>query len=123
MNAATVLVIEEDPHLLDGVREILELDEYHVLTAGNGGDGLELTLEYLPDVIICDVMMPVMNGYEVLEAIRNTPQTQYIPLIFFSAKGGADIERAKEAGVDGYIVKPFAADDLLDMVAAFLSDD
>ncbi|MDT8304473.1 MAG: response regulator [Anaerolineae bacterium] len=122
---ATVLVVEDDPHLLDGLKELLELADvpyrFHVLTAGNGAEGLALLERYQPDLIISDVMMPVMGGYEFLRQVRANPAWLQIPFIFLTAKGEReDIHRGRRSGVEEYITKPYDIDELVDLTIAQL---
>jgi two-component system, sensor histidine kinase and response regulator len=123
MNKATVLVVEDDHNLMQGIRDILELQEYHVLTASNGQDGLDIMHKHNrpPDLIVSDIMMPGMNGYEFFEAVRNEMRWTAIPFIFLTAKGEkADVRAGKSMGADDYVTKPFDAEDLLIAVEAKL---
>lgn len=116
MTKGTVLVVEDDIHLLSGIREILELGEYHVLTAQNGVQGLERLegAESAPDVIVSDIMMPHMDGFTFLTEVREKDQWVNIPFIFLTAKGEkADVQRGNILGADVYLKKPFDAEDLL----------
>jgi two-component system, sensor histidine kinase and response regulator len=115
---ATVLVVEDDPHLLEGLSELLELANgpyaLHVLTAGNGQEGLAVLDRYQPDLIISDVMMPVMGGYEFLRHVRANPAWVQIPFIFLTAKGEReDVHRGRRSGVEEYITKPYDIDELV----------
>nr|PZN53351.1 MAG: hypothetical protein DIU68_12760 [Chloroflexota bacterium] len=116
MSRATILVVEDDPNLLEGIRTILELDGYETITAENGQQALEL-LHYNgshPDLIISDIMMPNMDGIELLKAVRKEPRWLMIPFIYLTAKGDkTDMQRGKRLGVDDYLIKPFEAEDLL----------
>ena len=121
--SATLLVVEDDIHLLHGIRDILEIEGYEVLTAANGVDGLDLlqSLPKPPDLIISDIMMPRMNGYEFFDAVRKKNEWVDIPFVFLTAKGEkADIRLGKELGADDYVVKPMDPDDLLVIVRAKL---
>ncbi len=123
MSKATILVVEDDHNLMLGIRDILELQEYSVLTANNGLDGLEImhTCRVPPDLIVSDIMMPGMNGYEFFEAVRNELRWTAIPFIFLTAKGEkADVRAGKSMGADDYVTKPFDAEDLLIAVEAKL---
>ncbi len=120
---ATILVVEDDKHLMEGIRDILEINDYHVLTANHGKAGLEILASQaaLPDLIVSDIMMPYMNGYEFFEAVRAQNAWVTIPFIFLTAKGERDdIYRGKRMGAEDYVVKPFSADDLLVAVSAKL---
>lgn len=116
MIKGTVLVVEDDIHLLSGIREILELGDYNVWTAQNGVQGLERLAEAdaTPDVIVSDIMMPHMDGFSFLTEVREKDQWVNIPFIFLTAKGEkADVQRGNLLGADVYLKKPFDAEDLL----------
>ena len=118
MSDELILVIDDDRHFLESVREILELEDYHVLIANNGADGIRLAQKKAPALIICDVMMPGVNGYDVLAAIRDHPITQSIPMLFLASKRSQfNLSRGKGLGADDFLVKPFSAEDLLFSVA------
>lgn len=118
-----ILVVEDDFHLMEGIRDILELNDYQVMTATNGAVALEL-LEAQPrppDLIVSDIMMPRMNGYEFFKAVRANRKWVAIPVIFLTARGERDdIKLGKSMGVEDYVVKPFDADELLIAVSAKL---
>ena len=82
----TVLLIEDDVILRENTAELLELSNYKVLKASNGKTGLSLAKEHQPDIIICDIMMPELDGYGVIEKLSKSKTTKYIPFIFLSAK-------------------------------------
>ncbi len=119
---ATILVVEDDTHLMEGIRDILELNDYRVLTATNGELGLDvLGTETAPDLIVSDIMMPRMNGYEFFQAVREDENLLNIPFIFLTAKGERDdIHKGKKMGAEDYVVKPFDAEELLVAVKARL---
>lgn len=125
MLKAKLLIVEDDPNLLVGLKDILELDHYLVLTAENGKQGLEILqreIENPPDLIVSDIMMPQMDGLEFLRKVRQQDRWVKIPFIFLTAKGErTDIQYGKVLGVDDYLVKPFDAEDLLVAVAAKLN--
>lgn len=123
---ATVLVVEDDRNLLNGLQELLQLHEEHyqiqVLTATNGKEGLEVLRRWHPDLIISDVMMPIMDGYQFLRQVRQNQAWLQIPFIFLTAKGESeDIFRGLRSGVDRYITKPYDIDELLSLVSSQLS--
>jgi signal transduction histidine kinase len=121
---ATILVVEDDIHLMDGIREILELDSYKVVTAVSGYDGLERlrAMRMNPDLIVSDIMMPKMDGYQFFQAVRDEPKWVAIPFIFLTAKGEkSDIRLGKKMGADDYVTKPFGAEDLLVAVSSKLA--
>jgi two-component system, sensor histidine kinase and response regulator len=118
-----ILVVEDDIYLMEGIRDILELDGYEVVTADSGKSGLDvLRRSYpLPDLIVSDIMMPVMDGYEFLNAVRSETNWIDLPFIFLTAKGErSDQNLGKELGADDYVTKPFGPEDLLVAVSAKL---
>ncbi len=118
----TILVVEDDSALLDGLRDILELSGYQVATARNGLEGLAALEHGLPDLIVSDINMPRMDGYQFYAQVRAHPEWVSLPFIFLTAKGEkADIRRGKMLGVDDYITKPFEEADLLVAVQAKLN--
>ncbi len=109
-----VLLIEDDNVLRDNTAELLELARYEVLTAPNGKKGIETARQSHPDVIVCDIMMPDIDGYQVLEVLAEHHETQRIPFIFLSAKTERkDIRKGMELGADDYITKPFEEAELI----------
>ena len=123
-NRHTILVVEDDYNLMQGIRDILALQDYDVLTANNGQDGINVlqSAHNLPDLIVSDIMMPRMNGYEFYEALRRETRWATIPFIFLTARGEkADIRAGKSLGVDDYIIKPFSAEDLLIVIEGKLA--
>jgi DNA-binding NarL/FixJ family response regulator len=109
-----ILVIEDEPEMLRNLTTILRLEKFHALPAANGRIGLELTKKEKPDLILCDVMMPELDGYGVLAALRADTQTVAIPFIFLTAKGEKpDIRAGMNLGADEYLTKPVAKPDLL----------
>ena len=116
-----ILVIEDQPQIQANIREILELSNFSVMTAGSGQAGLKLAGETRPDLIICDIIMPGLDGYEVLAALRQQPTTAQIPLIFLTARSDrADVRRGMELGADDYLTKPLEPTELLRAVEARL---
>lgn len=112
-----ILVIEDQVDILDDVVDALNLEGYDVLRADCGEDGLQLARENLPDLIVCDIMMPTMNGYEVLEILRNESKTATIPFIFLTALADRPKQRqGMVMGADDYVTKPFKLEELLDAV-------
>ncbi|MBS1744572.1 MAG: response regulator [Bacteroidetes bacterium] len=109
-----ILVIEDNHDVRENIAEILELSNYDVFTAENGKVGVELALTKNPDLIICDIMMPVLDGYGVLHLLNKHIETFGIPFIFLTAKTEkADVRKGMELGADDYITKPFDGIDLL----------
>ena len=112
----TILLIEDNVAILENLTEFLELEGYKILIANNGKRGLELAGEFIPDLIICDVKMPEMDGYEVLHSLLDTVKTHDIPFIF-STSMSEKVDRAEalRLGADDYIVKPYELGTLLEM--------
>jgi CRP/FNR family cyclic AMP-dependent transcriptional regulator len=110
----TILVIEDNEDIRENVEEILTLSNYKVITAPNGKEGIETAQKQTPDLIICDIMMPGVDGYGVLHVLNKDPKTQNIPFIFLTSKSErGDFRTAMELGADDYITKPFAGNELL----------
>ena len=103
-----ILLIEDDKIVRENTSEILELAYYKVKTAKNGKEGIALANSFLPDIIICDILMPCLDGYGVLQIISKTPHLEHIPFIFLTAKTDHDnLRKGMELGADDYIYKPF----------------
>lgn len=112
-----VLVIEDNKEILENTAEILELSNYFVVTAENGRIGVEKALADKPDLILCDIMMPELDGYGVLHMVQSHPQLQHTPFIFLTAKTDpGEIRKGMSLGADDYIPKPFDPTDLLTAV-------
>ena len=112
-----ILVIEDEKTIRENIVEILSLNDYDVNSAENGLIGIQSAQAQIPDLILCDIMMDGMDGYEVLENIRRAPQTALIPFIFLTAKSDRTSMRyGMELGADDYISKPFTTDELLSAV-------
>ncbi len=109
-----ILIIEDNLDIRENIQEILELDGYDVLTAENGKVGVRLAVESLPDLILCDIMMPELDGYGVLHILSKKDETLGIPFIFLTAKAErSDVRKGMTLGADDYIIKPFDEADLL----------
>ena len=108
-----ILVVEDDPDIRELLIDSLCDIGYDVMKAGDGGAGLQSALEGLPDIILLDMMMPVLDGLEVLDRIKSNPLTRFIPVIMVSAKGQEqDISTALNSGALSYLVKPWEPEDL-----------
>lgn len=109
-----LLLIEDDEIIRENTSEILELADYEVHSASNGTIGVQLAKETQPDLIICDIMMPEMDGYQVLQELGSNPSTSTIPFIFLTAKTEKkEIRKGMALGADDYITKPFDEEELL----------
>ena len=116
-----ILLIEDNDDVRENTAEILALSNYEVMKAVNGKEGVELALKILPDLIICDIMMPVLDGYGVLHALNRHTETSSIPFIFLTAKSEkTDFRKGMGMGADDYITKPFDGTELLNAVEARL---
>lgn len=112
-----ILLIEDNDDIRNNTAEILELSNYKVIVAENGKTGVEKAIEHKPDLIICDIMMPVLDGYGVLHAVHKNEEIKNIPFIFLTAKTErSDFRKGMELGADDYITKPFNATELLNAV-------
>lgn len=112
-----ILIIEDDIALRENTAELLELSGYTVFTAPNGKIGVQKALEILPNIIVCDIMMPEMDGYGVLETLNNNPKTSNIPFIFLSAKTEhKEVRKGMDLGADDYLTKPFEEDELISAI-------
>jgi len=112
-----IILIEDNTEIRENTAEILDLAGYEVLTAPNGKIGMELVIQHNPDLVVCDIMMPVLDGFGVLHLLQRNEQTQHIPFIFLTARSErADFRKGMEMGADDYIVKPFSGTDLLNAV-------
>ncbi|CBN56136.1 response regulator transcription factor [Kamptonema animale CS-326] len=116
-----LMLVDDDPNLILLVKDYLEFRGYDVVTAENGREALEKLEEDLPDLIICDVMMPEMDGYTLVKHVREDPRTSWIPVLFLSAKGQSqDRVKGLSTGADVYIVKPFEPEELVAQVESSL---
>ena len=114
---ASVLIVDDEPDLLENIGLALEGENYYILTAGNGVEALQILQSQPVDLILADIAMPDMNGYQLYERVRQNMDWVSIPLIFLTARTmDSDIRYGKELGVDDYLVKPIRAADLLAVV-------
>jgi len=119
MTPATILIIEDDPTILRVVKDNCATAGHRVLTARHGEDGLDLALNQRPDLIVLDIMLPKLNGYEICRAVRAEKFT--VPILMLTAKGQEeDIVLGLEIGADDYITKPFGIREFMARVQAFL---
>jgi EAL domain-containing protein (putative c-di-GMP-specific phosphodiesterase class I)/CheY-like chemotaxis protein len=117
-----ILVIEDTEDVLQQVITVLERDGFEVIGAPDGAAGLKVVYEAQPDLVVCDIMMPGMTGYDVLEALRSDVRWDSLPFIFLTARIGVnDIGRAMNMGADGYLTKPFTAKELVKTVRTRLA--
>jgi len=117
-----ILIIEDEPEMRRNIATILRLEKYQPLTAEHGRAGVEIALKENPSLILCDVMMPELDGYGVLAAVRTNQATEATPFIFLTAKGEKpDIRAGMNLGADDYLTKPVAKMDLLNAITARLA--
>jgi len=114
-----ILLIEDNPNVLLNTAKMLQAEGYAVITANNGRDGINLAQQTIPSLVICDIMMPEVDGYGVIQALRANSSTTAIPFMFLSAKSDkADFRHGMELGSDDYLTKPFTRDELLSAISA-----
>jgi hypothetical protein len=117
-----ILIIEDQPDVRENIEAILELEDYETLSAENGEIGIEMAENNHPDLILCDVMMPKLDGFGVVQALRQNPITSTIPLIFLTAKADRlSLRQGMDLGGDDYLTKPFTLDELINAVKSRLS--
>lgn len=110
---ATILIIEDESHLRRDISELLAYSGFGTLEAANGADGLELAESGQPDLILCDITMPGMDGLQVLQRMRANPRTAAIPFVFLTARAEGELrDILARAGADDYLAKPFTLDQL-----------
>ena len=112
-----ILLVDDEPDLVDTIQCRLQANNFDVITASNGAEGLEKAAEEKPDIILLDTNMPVMNGHEMLELLRKNPDTKDIPVIMCTALCEAqDIAAASAFGIDDYVTKPFDCTELVEKI-------
>jgi signal transduction histidine kinase len=124
--AVSILLVEDDPSMLDGMKDLLEMADIgykiRVFAAGNGKAALEVMARHAPDLIVSDIMMPQMDGFQFLEKVRQNPAWIHIPFVFLTAKGEKqDYRRGRLTGADLYITKPFNTGDFLELIGTQLN--
>jgi EAL domain-containing protein (putative c-di-GMP-specific phosphodiesterase class I)/FixJ family two-component response regulator len=117
-----ILIVEDNPDISSLTKDLLELEGFEVAIADNGREGVALARQQQPDLVLCDIMLPELDGYGVLMALRQHPASAMIPFIFLTAKAGkADLRRGMQLGADDYLTKPFTSQELLDAIAIRLA--
>lgn len=112
-----ILIIEDEESVRENILDLLEAEDFETIAAANGKIGLDLAISEVPDLILCDMMMPEIDGYQVLTALRQEPITATIPFIFLTAKSAkSDFRRGMDLGADDYITKPFTRAELLSAI-------
>jgi two-component system sensor histidine kinase/response regulator len=124
MNEAKILIIEDTQSIRDELRDILRFEGMQVVTAENGQEGIDVAKKEHPDLILCDIMMPVKDGYEVFAEIQHTSNLKHTPFIFLTAKATTDnIRQGMILGADDYITKPFNVDLLINSINSRLEKE
>ncbi len=117
-----VLVIDDDPVILELLRVNLEIEGFGVVTAGDGREGFARAVSEHPDLVLSDIMMPRMDGLELVAQLKRDARTKSLPIILLSAKAqNAEVQQGLEAGADDYVTKPFDPLELIDRVNAVLA--
>ncbi len=120
--AVRVLVVDDDPVILDLLRINFEIEDFEVLSATDGEEGLARARDEAPDVVLCDIMMPRLDGIELVTRLRDDPRTAHLPVVLLSAKAQkVEVDRGLAAGADDYVTKPFDPLELLARVNAVLA--
>jgi DNA-binding response OmpR family regulator len=118
-----ILVIEDEENIRENIYDVLSLNNFEIFTAENGIEGLRLAKQINPDLILCDIMMPLMDGYGVLNEIKSDEKFTLTPFIFISAKSNHDdISNGMNLGAVDYLIKPFLLQDLLNIVSLKLEE-
>jgi DNA-binding response OmpR family regulator len=119
--AKEILIVDDEPSVVVPIQFLMEQQGYRVMTAERGEDALDLIYQYKPDLVILDIMLPGIDGYEVCEIIRLNPDFRYIKIIFLTAKGReAEIAKGLALGADAYITKPYSNAELVAKVKELL---
>ncbi len=123
MSKKIILVIDDERDLVDLLAMRLEIDGFTIMKAFNGKEALSKLKEKKPDIILLDIMMPEMNGYEVCQEIKNDSQYKNIPVIILTAKvRKEDQERGRQVGSDDFIAKPYEYSELIEKIQKFIKD-
>ena len=121
MIMAKILISEDEPDIRELIAFTLRFAGHEVITSSNGQEACDLTLVESPDLVLFDVRMPKMTGYEACRKLKQNPQTKHIPVIFLSAKGQEnEIEQGLAAGAEEYLLKPFSPEQLNEQIRAIL---
>ena len=119
-----ILIVDDEPSIVIPIQFLMEQQGYSVLVAENGEDALDVIYKYKPDLILLDIMLPRIDGYEVCEIVRLNPEYRDIKIIFLTAKGReVEIAQGLALGANAYITKPFSNTELVAKVKALLNDE
>jgi DNA-binding response OmpR family regulator len=120
--AKEILIVDDEPNVVVSLQFLMEQQGYKVMIAERGEDALDLIYHYKPDLVLLDIMLPGIDGYEVCEIVRLNPDYQNIKIIFITAKGREEeIAKGMSLGADAYITKPFSNAELVAQVKALLN--
>ena len=118
---AKILVVDDEPNIVQTLKDRLEMNEYAVVTACNGDEGLRTAHREQPDLILLDVIMPILDGHEMLAQLRQEEWGRDVSVIMLTARSQTqDIQRAKDCSIDDYIIKPFDLSELLEKIESIL---
>lgn len=118
---SSILLIEDERTIREELVDALTFEGFEALGAGDGETGITLAFQHRPDLVICDILLPGMNGYEVLQQLQATPETEHIPVIFLSALNNPqDIELGFSLGAKAYLTKPFRLAELMTTIAELI---
>jgi len=121
---ARILIVDDEASILANLRRFLVLEGHEVIEAENGRVALEQVQSFRPELVLCDLMMPEVDGYSVLDALRANPDTDLIPFVFLTASAEKkEQEECFARGANGYLAKPFSLAELTELVNRLLSDD
>jgi DNA-binding response OmpR family regulator len=118
-----ILIVDDEPNIVQTLQDRLEMNDFDVVTACNGKEGLDQAIQHVPDIILLDVIMPVMDGLEMLEAVRKEPSCDNTSVVMLTARSQTqDIARANACGIEDYIVKPFDLSELLEKIECIIEN-
>jgi len=119
MNSTLILIIEDEKSLRNNISEIIRHYDYRVISAPSGEEGIKSALEFIPDIIICDIMLPGIDGFDVLTRLKQIPQLSSTAFIFLTAKSTrSDTRTGMNMGADDYLTKPFTKEELINSIKA-----
>lgn len=124
MAESKILVVDDNQEIVDLIGEQFRLKGYNVVSANNGQEALAKVYQDKPDLILLDIMMPMIDGYEICKTLKTNEETKNIPVILITVKGNeSDIEKGFEVRADGYVVKPFEINELTEFAEKFLNKE
>jgi DNA-binding response OmpR family regulator len=119
--AKRVLIADDEPNIVTSLEFLMEQAGMEVRVARDGQEAIDLAESFQPDLVLLDVMMPVLNGYEVCQRLKSDPKLRHVRVLILSAKGrDVEVAKGRELGADGYITKPFSTRELVSKVRALL---